>query len=407
MELTSWNYSKAIFDSDQYNEYMLKYSPWSGHRLFGYDLLSNLNPDTVVELGSFYGCSIFALAQAVKDNNLKTILWAVDLWQVFDKFTEHDYEEDIYHSFLEVRNTCFSEEYVKMLKMSFDDAVNKFEDKSIDILHIDGSHYYEDVKHDFEIWKCKLKDNGIVLFHDIADEVINGGIMGSHIYWQELKKEYPWTVEFDFSCGLGVLFLSQNNYNQFISLVDIEYYQKMNNSSDVMMKDSIRKMFFKLRDQNLYITDLKKQLDIKESHLIKYSETVAGKDSYIEKLSNKINVLNSSIESSDQNTRIRNDYIKKLEKEILEIKESLQIKENEVKKQSKVLREKEDILYKQKKVSEEKENEVKKLIYRIEELEKQIKNDSTMIKNLEIENTKLNISYKKTLEYKIKRILRK
>lgn len=66
--------------------------------------------------------------------------------------------------------------------MTFDQAMLQFDDGSIDILHIDGSHFYEDVKHDYETWKIKVKANGIIMFHDIGDEVINGGIMGSHIF---------------------------------------------------------------------------------------------------------------------------------------------------------------------------------------------------------------------------------
>ena len=33
-----------------------------------------------------------------------------------------------------------------MMRMTFNEAVEKFEDKSIDVLHIDGSHHYDDVK---------------------------------------------------------------------------------------------------------------------------------------------------------------------------------------------------------------------------------------------------------------------
>ena len=179
----TWNYYTPEFECDKYNRDMLKYSPWSGHRLFGYDLIANLKPNVVVELGSFYGCSMFAFAQAVKDLKLDTVLYGVDLWETFDKFTEQDYKEDIYGAFLRVKETCFSQQHVKMMKMTFDQAAEYFEEGSIDILHIDGSHFYEDVKHDFEIWSPKLKKNSSVLIHDNGDEIINGCIMGSHTYW--------------------------------------------------------------------------------------------------------------------------------------------------------------------------------------------------------------------------------
>lgn len=73
-----WMNYTPEFECDNYNRDMLKYSPWSGHRLFAYDLIANTRPETVVELGSFYGCSMFTFAQAVKDQHLNTSLNAVD-----------------------------------------------------------------------------------------------------------------------------------------------------------------------------------------------------------------------------------------------------------------------------------------------------------------------------------------
>ena len=46
---------------------MIMFSPWVGHRRFIYDLTRYLEPDRIVELGSYYGCSAFAFLQAVKD----------------------------------------------------------------------------------------------------------------------------------------------------------------------------------------------------------------------------------------------------------------------------------------------------------------------------------------------------
>jgi hypothetical protein len=48
----------------------------------------------------------------------------------------------------------------------FKDAADRFSERSIDIIHIDGLHTYEAVKDDFEMWKNKLKEDGTIIFHD-------------------------------------------------------------------------------------------------------------------------------------------------------------------------------------------------------------------------------------------------
>ena len=335
-----WMNYTPEFECDNYNRDMLKYSPWSGHRLFAYDLIANTRPETVVELGSFYGCSMFTFAQAVKDQHLNTSLNAVDLWEVCDKFTEADYKEDVYSAFRLVKTSCFTEQNLKMFKMTFDQAMLQFDDGSIDILHIDGSHFYEDVKHDYETWKIKVKANGIIMFHDIGDEVINGGIMGSHIFWEELKQQWPWTLQFDFSCGLGLLFLSEQVYKEFSAVVDMEYYQKRSNSFDVALKDDLRKMSFKMTDAEFYISDLKKQLEIKDSHLENYKKnikqvqedyecTIKGKDRYISELEKQREDINriwledrKKIQEDYEITiREKDAYIKQLERTIEKMEE--------------------------------------------------------------------------------------
>ena len=89
----------------------------------------------------------------------------------------------------------------RLLRMEFDNALTMFEDRSIDLLHIDGYHTYEAVRHDYTVWYPKLSENSIVLFHDTA---VRHGDFGVFRFWEELS-ELP-HLEFPHSNGLGILF---------------------------------------------------------------------------------------------------------------------------------------------------------------------------------------------------------
>lgn len=308
-----WNYYTPEFECDMVNREMLKYSPWSGHRFFIYDFIRAFQPETIVELGSYYGCSAFAMAQAIKDGGLSSTLWAVDTWQG-DDFTQSDYRQDVYSAFCEVKDTCYPDSHIKMLRTTFDEAVQSFESDMVDVLHIDGSHHYKDVEHDFTHWKDRLKPDGIVLFHDISEDKVYGNVMGSHYFWEDLKNTYPWTAEFPFSLGLGILFFDEGIYRCFKEQVDFEIYQARNNSEAVILKDDLRKYYFKSVDAHVYLEDLKGQVAVLDGHLKKYEQNVAGKDAYIGELEEKLHGQAGEAERFQAEiARVKNDYERTLE----------------------------------------------------------------------------------------------
>ena len=196
---TNWVVSDPRYDADQLNP-KLKFAYWEGHRDFAYDLLQFVRPERLVELGSQYGCSLFTFCQAVRDFKLNTEINAVDLWSgdIGAEITG----EEVYALVQKTAATYYPEVNLHLFQMCFDDARPNFADNSIDILHIDGGHTFEDVEHDFTTWLPKLKENGIVLFHDVYSPIDQG----SCDHWEKTKKEYDCYFDFTHSCGLGILF---------------------------------------------------------------------------------------------------------------------------------------------------------------------------------------------------------
>lgn len=171
---------------------------WAGHIPFAYLLIDLLRPRTLVELGTDSGNSYLAFCQAVLHLNAETHCTAIDSWE--GDAHARKYADDVYLGLKAYHDPLYGS-FSHLKRCFFDDAIADFADASIDLLHIDGLHSYEAVRHDFESWLPKLSDRAVVLFHD--SHVRDRGF-GVYRLIEELAERYP-TFDFTHSNGLGVV----------------------------------------------------------------------------------------------------------------------------------------------------------------------------------------------------------
>jgi hypothetical protein len=180
----------------------ITFSAWSPlvPVLFSIFLISK--PRRYVELGTHHGMSFFAACQAKEMLNLETECIAIDSWA--GEAHAGYYDNSVFEQFIKTLVRKSPDSFY--IKSDFNNAVNCFDDNSIDILHIDGFHSYTAVKNDFSTWKSKMSDNGLIIFHDINAHKKGFGVWR---FWNEIKESYP-SYSFSHSHGLGILYVGSN-----------------------------------------------------------------------------------------------------------------------------------------------------------------------------------------------------
>lgn len=170
---------------------------WTPHLHFAYDLVAALKPRVLVELGVDRGESYFAFCQSAAENKTGTRCFGVDTW-CGDQHAG-GYDETTFAQ-VSAHNRAHYEAFSTLIRASFEDALEKFDTDSIDLLHVDGLHTESAASHDIDSWMPKVRPGGIILLHDVD---VRGRDFGVWKVWAALQERgRSWT--FHDGPGLGV-----------------------------------------------------------------------------------------------------------------------------------------------------------------------------------------------------------
>lgn len=169
------------------------------------DLVSSRPLDTVLEIGSYKGASLWMWCQLASPDAL---IISVDLpgGDFGGGYTPE--EERVIQSYAQPGQTL---ELIRgdSHHMAIKNAVlrtliqNDFR-ISLDLLFIDGDHTLEGVTKDWEMYSPLVQDGGLVVFHDIVDHSETFPTCQVKPLWDELKKGHEF-YEFIDSTDSGVM----------------------------------------------------------------------------------------------------------------------------------------------------------------------------------------------------------
>lgn len=169
---------------------------WAGHIPFMFSLTRLLQPRRFVELGTLRGTSFFAFAQSAEAAGMEGDAVAISSWTVeAEQAAEY---RGVFENFEFIAKRYADR--ASYLQLGFEEAERRFEDGSIDLLHLDGFREYDGAAHVLERWLPKLSDRGVLMLHDVA---AHGAGFGVWRLWEELRERFP-TLEFQHAEGLGV-----------------------------------------------------------------------------------------------------------------------------------------------------------------------------------------------------------
>lgn len=157
---------------------------WFNYEGFYNQIAPKLNNDSIIcEIGAWLGRSTIGMALTNKKLNKKCKIYAIDTWKGSNEQNHKDFikglkkkNTSLYERFLHNIQIYGVDDVIEPIQKTSIKAAKQFEDNSIDIIIIDGSHEYNDVLNDIKTWIPKVKKGGMIIgddYHPTWQPVMN------------------------------------------------------------------------------------------------------------------------------------------------------------------------------------------------------------------------------------------
>lgn len=109
-------------------------------------------------------------SKVLLENNPGLKLYGVDPWEAHEGYADFEDQNQLSDYHQTARETLAPYNFVEIQKYSMD-AVNDFEDGSLDFVYIDANHVFPYIMDDICAWTPKVRPGGVVSGHDYRLEV--------------------------------------------------------------------------------------------------------------------------------------------------------------------------------------------------------------------------------------------
>ena len=162
---------------------------WNSRRQVFSDLIREVRPTTIIEVGTWLGASAIHMALHCQKTNLQTKIWCVDTWLGSEEF----WYSDLTDRDLRMRNgypQVYFDFLANVVQHGYQDVIVPVPATSLiaarvlasqgivaDLIYIDGSHNYDDVIADIRAYRPLLRSGGVMFGDDYEWKDVRNAVL--------------------------------------------------------------------------------------------------------------------------------------------------------------------------------------------------------------------------------------